>query len=302
MKEVSEQIRLRTEGIPVGNFDDGLNFRDMRLTVDEQVVGESLDLSALGIPSRATQQEGVPSVIVSFDQFIEEKEVELIQRIPHSNGERTVTVRVYPNEGANNLEQQINETVDEYSLADGYTISIGGETEARSDFFIEVGKLFLVVIFLIYIVMAVQFYSLTTPILVMSTVYLALSGAVIGLFITQTGLGFMAMMGLVSLAGIVVRNSIVLIEFIEQRMREGMDLIEAVIESGRARLRPILLTALTAIGALIPIALSGDVLFTPLAVSIISGIFFSTFFTLLIVPALYMWIASKKKNKNVASN
>jgi multidrug efflux pump subunit AcrB len=104
----------------------------------------------------------------------------------------------------------------------------------------------------------------------------------------------MAMMGIVSLAGIVVRNATVFIEFMEQRLQEGATLSEAVLDSGKARFRPIVLTAFTSIAGLIPIAFSGDVLFTPLAISIISGIFFSTFFTLLFVPAFYFVIKRRK--------
>ncbi|WP_216828339.1 efflux RND transporter permease subunit [Alkalihalobacterium elongatum] len=295
MKEISQQIRLVTEGIPVGQFDDGFNYYDMRLVIQGEGRQGDVDLSQLAVVGETNQG---PPTIVNLDELLTIKSSEEIQRIPHENGVRTVTLRVYPREDMKaSLETKIYDYLDSYTYSEDYTISVGGETEARSDFFIEVGKLFIVVVFLIYIVMAIQFYSLSTPILVMSTVYLAISGAVIGLFITQTGLGFMAMMGVVSLAGIVVRNSIVLIEFIEQRVKSGSLLKEAVIEAGRARLRPILLTALTAIAALVPIALSGDVLFTPLAISIISGIFFSTFFTLLLVPALYTVIAKRKMKK-----
>ncbi|WP_078430309.1 efflux RND transporter permease subunit [Alkalihalobacterium alkalinitrilicum] len=293
MRDISQQIRLVTEGIPVGQFDDGFNYYDMRLVIQGDGSTDELDLSQFEISGRG--EEGSSTLL---NDLLVEKRTENIQRIPHENGIRTVTLRVYPREDKKTmLETNINDYIQGYSYNEEYSITIGGETEARSDFFIEVGKLFIIVIFLIYIVMAVQFYSLSTPILVMSTVYLAISGAVIGLFITQTGLGFMAMMGVVSLAGIVVRNSVVLIEFIEQRMREGYSLTRAVIEAGRARLRPIILTALTAIAALIPIALSGDVLFTPLAISIMSGIFFSTFFTLILVPALYTAISKRKKDK-----
>lgn len=141
--------------------------------------------------------------------------------------------------------------------------------------------------------MAIQFYSLSIPLLVMSTVYIAGAGAMAGLFLTRTGLGFMALMGIVSLAGIVVRNSIVLLEFIKQRRQDGMPTEEAVVEAGRVRLRPILLTAFTAIGALTPVALSGDVLFGPLAISIISGLLFSALITIILVPAIYTAFATK---------
>lgn len=103
-------------------------------------------------------------------------------------------------------------------------------------------------------------------------------------------------MGIVSLAGIVVRNSVVFFEFIEQRIRAGYDRTEAVMEAGRARISPILLTAFTALVALLPVAFSNDPLFRPLAISIVSGVLFSTIMTLLIVPALYI-AADKLRSK-----
>jgi multidrug efflux pump subunit AcrB len=295
MRQLSEQIRLVTLGIPLGTFDDGMENWNMRIVVDEVDEGASLDLSTLVLPSKKRIEGQFQPELVGFDELLTELTTEQIQKIPHINGVRTVTIRAYPGEEEKAaLEKNINEIIFSMDLKEGFTISVGGEFEARNDFFIEITKLFFIVIFLIYIVMAIQFYSLITPILVMSTVYLAISGAILGLFITQVGIGFMAMMGIVSLAGIVVRNSIVLIEFIEQRLKEGKDLHEAVIEAGRARLRPILLTAFTAIAALLPIAFSGDVLFKPLAISIISGLLFSTIFTVVLVPAFYTAVNQKK--------
>ncbi|MCK9909755.1 efflux RND transporter permease subunit, partial [Microbacteriaceae bacterium K1510] len=159
------------------------------------------------------------------------------------------------------------------------------------------GKLSVIVIFLILILIAMQFYSLTLPVLVMSTIYLAFAGSLIGLFITQTPLGFMTMMGVISLSGIVVRNGIVLIEFIEEARHAGIELKQAVIEGGEARLRPILLTSLTAVAGLMPLAVSGDVLFQPLAVTIIFGLIFSTLLTLLVVPSFYTVLAIRKEKK-----
>ncbi|WP_241657862.1 efflux RND transporter permease subunit [Anaerobacillus alkaliphilus] len=288
LREISEQIRLVTLGFPFGNFDTGKNNVNMRVIVDEVAKGEQVDMSELFLPSKQ-EIEGQQPIIVSFSELLVETKTDQIQKIPHINGQRTITIRAYPGEEQKAaLEQQIDRIINGISKSEEYSITVGGESEARTDFFIEITKLFFIVIFLIYIVMAIQFYSLITPILVMSTVYLAISGAIFGLFITQVGIGFMAMMGIVSLAGIVVRNSIVLIEFIEQRLRDGYELTEAVIEAGRTRLRPILLTALTSIAALLPIAFGGDVLFKPLAISIISGLLFSTIFTVVLVPAFYI--------------
>lgn len=299
MRELSEQLRLVTLGLPLGELDDGTENWEMRVVIDEVEKGEILELSNFLLPSRKRVEGQFQPELIGLDKLLTEVETEQIQKIPHLNGVRTITIRAYPGEEEKAaLEQNINEIISDINLNEGFNIIVGGESEARTDFFIEITKLFFIVIFLIYIVMAIQFYSLITPILVMSTVYLAISGAILGLFITQVGIGFMAMMGIVSLAGIVVRNSIVLIEFIEQRLREGYDLHEAVIEAGRTRLRPILLTAFTAIAALFPIAFSGDVLFKPLAISIISGLLFSTIFTVVLVPAFYTAVHSKKHITN----
>ncbi|CAM3956812.1 efflux RND transporter permease subunit [Alkalicoccus chagannorensis] len=293
LSSISEQIGLRTEGIPLFTFRTAEETLDLQLAVNRIEDGEDIDLEAVEVPSEAGG-DGPPDII-SLDSLVTVSTTEEIPRVIRADGDRTVTVRVFPGEDDEELEGQIQGIVDdqEAELSEEYTISLGGETEARSDFILELATLFLLVLFFIYIVIAIQFYSLMTPFLVLSTVHIAASGAIVGLFITQTGLGFTALLGIVSLAGIVVRNSIVLLEFIKQRRGEGMPLEDAVVEAGRARLRPILLTAFTAIGALTPVALSGDVLFEPLAISIISGLIFSAVLTVIIVPALYTAFAGR---------
>ncbi|UGB30006.1 efflux RND transporter permease subunit [Metabacillus sp. B2-18] len=291
--EISQQIRLITDGVPMGSYDDGTTSRDFTIKVSGDRDESDINLEEIKLPSNSMSQQG-PPVLVPLSELVAVEEGQEIQSVPHSNGERTITIRTYPTDDKkSDVESEIKTLAEQYT-SDSINVSVGGESSARSDFFVEVGKLFIIVVFLIYILMVVQFNSLRIPLLIMSSVYLAISGAVIGLFLTQTGLGFMAMMGIVSLAGIVVRNATVFIEFMEQRLQEGATLLEAVVESGEARLRPVVLTAVTSMGALLPIAFSGDVLFTPLAISIISGIFFSTIFTLLFVPAFYTVIKRKK--------
>ncbi|MBU9711478.1 efflux RND transporter permease subunit [Evansella tamaricis] len=286
LQEISQQINVITDGIPYGVLDDGNDRREIQINID--LDSSSLESGDILIPSKSVSDEnGIPEFI-PLDEIVSVTSGEMIPIISHENGQRTLTIRVYPIENQQELEEDIAGVIGELQTRyDDYSISLGGETELRDDFFLELLTLFIIVIFLIYIVMAVQFNSLLMPVLIMSTVYLAITGAIIGLFITQTGLGFMAMMGIVSLAGIVVRNSIVLIEFIEQRRKDGINLEEAVLEAGKVRLKPILLTAFTAIAALLPVAFSGDVLFVPLSISIISGLFFSAVLTLILVPAFY---------------
>ncbi|UTR13321.1 efflux RND transporter permease subunit [Salipaludibacillus sp. LMS25] len=295
MSDISEQIALRTEGVPLMTFRTGEDAISIFMSVDRADDNTLPNLSEIDIPVQSQVNDALPET-VTLDRLVNLAETEEIPQILREEGRRTVNVRVYPaggnDEGLEEAIEAIGAEVESRAGAD-YSVAVGGETEARTDFIIELFTLFLVVLFLIYIIMAIQFYSLSIPLLVMSTVYIAGAGAMAGLFLTRTGLGFMALMGIVSLAGIVVRNSIVLLEFIKQRRQDGMPTEEAVVEAGRVRLRPILLTAFTAIGALTPVALSGDVLFGPLAISIISGLLFSALITIILVPAIYTAFATK---------
>ncbi|MFD1171191.1 efflux RND transporter permease subunit [Oceanobacillus picturae] len=293
INQISQQIRLATEGIPLSSFDDGVVKRDMKILLDGE---DTIDLSKLEVPAASTNG---PPELISLDELVTPEEGEKLQIIPHIDGERSITLRAFP-ENEENYEANVSEIVDKQreQLDDSnYSITLGGENEAQSDFFMEITVLFIIVLFLVYLLIAFQFNSLSLPFLVLVAVYLAISGAILGLFVTQTPISFLGVMGMVSLTGIVVRNSIVLIEFIEQSLKKGMDVREAVIESGRVRLRPILLTAITSIVALIPVAVSGDALFTPLAVTIISGILFSAILTLIMVPMLYLVFYRFRRNK-----
>ncbi|RSK26634.1 efflux RND transporter permease subunit [Bacillus sp. HMF5848] len=281
---VSEQLQLAHQGIPLGTFDDGVERRDLKLEV--QTSFNEVDLSLMEIPVRNAN-----TATITLDSIVTEVESSQLQQIPHKNGERTILLRAYPkNDVESNFEDKALALADDVkdSLAMDYTLVVGGETSERTDFFIEVTKLFIIVLFLIYLVIVVQFNSLSMPFLILSSVFLSTTGAILGLFFTNTPLSFLAVLGIVSLSGVSVRNSIILIEFFEQRLRDGYNIGDAIVDAGRARIRPIILTSLTSIVALLPIAINGDVLFKPLAISIVSGLMFSTALTLILVPAFYL--------------
>lgn len=288
VNQISQQIRLATEGIPLKAFDNGVVKRDMNIVLEGSE--DEVDLSSLELPAASTGGQPGPPELISLDELVTTEESEQIQKIPHIDGERSITLRAFPKDEENYKEDVTKIVEDQRDQLDDpdYSITIGGENEAQNDFFAEITVLFIIVLFLVYLLIALQFNSLSLPFLVLVAVYLAIAGAILGLFVTQTPISFLGVMGMVSLTGIVVRNSVVLIEFIEQALKKGMDVKEAVIESGRVRLRPIILTAITSIVALIPVAVSGDALFTPLAVTIISGILFSAVLTLIMVPMLYL--------------
>ncbi|WP_368503134.1 efflux RND transporter permease subunit [Alkalihalophilus sp. As8PL] len=280
--DIATALRLVGEGLPLGQLQQPGELIDMRMVFGT----DSLSVDVL----EDITVEGMTGESIALADVVTTEEVTSDPRIPHANTVPTITVRAYPNErSSDEILADARADLDAVTANDAaYNLSIGGETSARTDVFIDIGKIFIVVVFLILIVIAIQFYSLTLPILILSTVYLAIAGALIGLFITQTGLGFMSMMGAVSLAGIVVRNGIVLIEFIEQRRKEGVDPREAVMLAAEQRFRPIVLTSLTSIAGLLPVALGNSTLFKPLGIAIVSGLIFSTLLTLFIVPALYL--------------
>jgi multidrug efflux pump subunit AcrB len=289
--DLSRTLRLVSEGIPIGQFDNGRDLYDMTLYADKQGSDMSTLFQRLTVPNALGQQIPVSEIAQIKPDFS-------IQSIRHRNLMRAVTVYSdVKGRTATEVMNDVKPLLKEFSLPEGYRLETGGETSEQADIFIDMGKLSVIVVFLIIILIAMQFYSLSLPILVMSTVYLSTAGSMIGLFLTQIPLGFMTMMGVISLSGIVVRNGIVLIEFIEDARHAGAELKQAVIQAGEARLRPILLTTFTAVAGLMPLVISGDVLFQPLAVTIIFGLLFSTMLTLIVVPAFYMVLAVRKEKR-----
>lgn len=290
--ELSRTLRLVSEGITVSEYDTGTDLVDMVMYLDK--AGEenpSVIFQRLTVTNAMGQQ-------IPLSQLAEIKPSFSLQNIPHRDLSRAVTISGdVTGRTATEVMNDIRHLLESESFPEGYRWDIGGETSEQTDIFIDMGKLSIIVVFLILILIAMQFYSLSMPVLVMSTIYLAFAGSLIGLFVTQTPLGFMTMMGVISLAGIVVRNGIVLIEFIEEARHAGVELKQAVIQAGEARLRPILLTSMTAVAGLLPLAISGDVLFQPLAVTIIFGLIFSTILTLVVVPSFYTVIATRKMKR-----
>ncbi|WP_339185928.1 efflux RND transporter permease subunit [Brevibacillus sp. FSL K6-6036] len=289
--DLSQTLRLASEGITVSQFDTGTDLLDIKLFMQKGAADPTVLFQRLTVTNAAGEQ-------IPLSQLAEVKPTFSTQKIPHRNLSRAVTITSdLRGRTATEVMAEIKPLLESISFPEGYRWEIGGETSEQTDIFIDMGKLSVIVLFLILILIAMQFYSLSIPVLVLSTVYLAFAGSLIGLFVTQTPLGFMTMMGAISLSGIVVRNGIVLIEFIEEARHAGAELKQAVIQAGEARLRPILLTSLTAVAGLTPLALFGDVLFRPLAVTIIFGLIFSTLLTLIVVPSFYTVLAERKARR-----
>ncbi|AZO94266.1 efflux RND transporter permease subunit [Halocella sp. SP3-1] len=187
----------------------------------------------------------------------------------------------------------IRERLNNLDLPAGYGIEYGGDTEDMMESFGQIGFALILGIVLLYMVMASQYQSLSQPFIIMFTVPMALIGVILGLFITGQTFSLPAGIGLLTLIGIVVNNAIVLVDYINTLRERGRTIMEAIIEAGPIRLRPVMMTALTTILALIPMAMGigeGTEIQQPMAIVIASGLGFSTLLTLYIIPILYSYV------------
>jgi HAE1 family hydrophobic/amphiphilic exporter-1 len=188
------------------------------------------------------------------------------------------------------------------SLPSGVFVRVAGQNEEMQSSFHSMQFALALAIFLVYLVMAAQFESLIHPLVIMFSVPLALVGAVLALFITHTTISVVVFIGLIMLAGIVVNNAIVLIDLVNQLRERGMERDAALVEAGRSRLRPIVMTMLTTTLGLLPMALGigqGAEIRAPMAITVIGGILFSTLLTLVVVPVAYS-LLDRKRDHEVA--
>lgn len=219
--------------------------------------------------------------------------------IEHRNELRTVTVGCQVRDGflANDLQTDLKPHIFELmkteELSSSYRLEDGGTTEKSAEAQGHLGQAMIYGLIVVILVLITQYNSLLKPMVILTTLPLALIGARLGLFTTGWAMGFMASLGVVSLFGVVINNAIVLIDFIEQRVRGGQPLRQATVESGRIRLKPIVLTTLTTVGGLLPLGFFGGPLFAPMAWAMIFGLGVSTLLTLLFVPTVFVLFVEK---------
>ncbi|MFB7956595.1 efflux RND transporter permease subunit [Streptomyces sp. NPDC056045] len=218
------------------------------------------------------------------------------------DGQRAATITAKPtsdNTGA--VSAALEKEIDALELPEGATATIGGVTEDQSDSFAKLGLAMLAAIAIVFMLLVATFRSLVQPLILLVSIPFAATGAIGLLVATDTPMGIPAMIGMLMLIGIVVTNAIVLIDLINQYRAQGMGVVEAVVEGGRHRLRPILMTALATIFALLPMALGvtgeGGFISQPLAVVVIGGLVTSTLLTLLLVPTLYAMVELRKERR-----
>ncbi|KMJ58000.1 hypothetical protein AB685_14345 [Bacillus sp. LL01] len=203
-----------------------------------------------------------------------------------------------------NVQNTINEMVKDLDInTDQYTIKTGGGAEMMDDAFASLLLAVVLAIVFVYMVMASQFESLLQPFIIMFTLPLAIIGVILGLFVTGYAFGVTAFIGIIILVGIVVNNAIVFIDYTNQLRAKGMLVREALIQAGATRLRPIVMTALTTMLGLLPLAIGlgeGTELQAPMAIAVIGGLLSSTVLTLVVIPVIYSLLTSRQEKKRLA--
>lgn len=234
-----------------------------------------------------------------LSEFATLKLEEGVQSINRENQSRYMTVTATVAEGSNAtlLSRELQPLIDAYELPDGYTIDTAGESDMVNQMVIQMSKVLLLGLALIYLVMVAQFQSLLSPFIVLFTVPLAFTGGLIGLLLMNEPLSVMGMMGFVVLLGTVVNNGIVFVDYANQLRVGGLERREALIATGKTRMRPILMTALTTILAMASLLFGDDLssqMSKGMAIVVAGGLAYATLMTLFIIPVMYDILFKRK--------
>jgi multidrug efflux pump subunit AcrB len=287
--EIDKTVRLAVAGLEMGSYTDagGEEYKIVVSTPKEGAATLEIfdylyvnSMSGAAIPLRQVAD------------FVLESSPPAIN---HVNKERYALVTAFVQKGflTNDLINATIAEMDKLELPEGYHYQMAGEVESREESFGGFGSVILVTVFMFVAILILLFKTFKSTLIVLSVIPLGIIGAVIALWITGNSLSFVAVIGLIALAGIEVKNSILLVDFTNQLRSQGKGLEEAIREAGEIRFLPIVLTSLTAIGGLTPIALTSNPLISPLAIVLIGGLISSTLLSRIVTPVVYRLIPPK---------
>ncbi|KXS45134.1 MAG: cation/multidrug efflux pump [Candidatus Frackibacter sp. T328-2] len=293
--EVVKQTMIGLEGLEVSKFN--LPYKDdldIRVKYQEEDQNQLTDLDEVMIKS----PNGPVIPLKSLVEIKKSKEANLITR---EDFKKTIKILAY-NQGRplSKVANEVKARLQKANLPAGYEAKLVGQQEDLKKSMKRMGISFVLAILLVYIVLISQFKSFGQPLIIMLAIPLELIGVVGALFITGKYLSLPAMMGIILVTGIVVNNSILLIDRTISNREEGLDLKEAIIEAAATRFRPILMTVTSTIGGMLPLALAlaiGSERFAPLATSVMGGLIVSTFLTLILIPVVYNLAAKIRDNR-----
>ena len=222
-----------------------------------------------------------------------------MNKIVRRDEKRTLTVGLFVEDGYNTQTVMANcqEVLKNYEIPEGYHIVFGGESEENRETFSSLVIPTLIAIVGIYLILVLEFGDIRQPLIIMGTIPLSFIGILWGLKLLNYPIGFMALLGAISLMGVVVNNGIVLLDYINTLIKDYDNPIDAIVEACKTRLRPIMIGMITTVISLIPLALTGGLLWAPLATSIVYGMLLSSVLTMFVIPSAYYVSAAKKMKK-----
>jgi len=289
---IDKTLRLALSGIAIGIFtdDDG---EDYQIIIKKKEAGP-LDLDVF----KTLFVENVKGKAIPLSQFAHLELESSPLAINHLDKTRMVSISAFVGKGFLNdvVIKDVMTKMDQFSFPSGYTYQMGGEYETRQESFSGFAIIIILTIFLFIGVLLLEFKTFKSTIIVLSVIPLGMVGALSALWLTGNSLSFVAVVGLIALAGIEIKNTILLVDFTNQLREEGKPLDVAIREAGEIRFLPIILTSLTAIGGLIPIALSTNPLISPLAIVLIGGLISSTLLSRIFTPVIYKLIPPKMEH------
>ena len=294
---ISQSLAGSLLGAPVSTFWEGDRALDIVLRVDESRRSSFDQVRDMTLVSPLTGARIPLREIASLEPVWQSSHI--IRR----NGIRTITIGTDV-EGdllPSRMLKKVKPPVEAMTLPVGYTKAWGGEIEGQLESFGPMTVALGISMAVIFMLLLFQFRLVSNVLIIMASIPLSLFGAMLGLIVTGNPFGFTAFLGLISLTGVVVRNGIILVEFIEERREHGVDIEEAALEAGKRRLRPIFLTSFAAAVGVLPMILSGSAMWAPLGSVIALGILCSMVFTLIFVPVLYVLVHRKSDRKKIAT-
>jgi HAE1 family hydrophobic/amphiphilic exporter-1 len=288
MSTAAGAVRNRVNGLVMSRYREEGEEYDIRVRFDEPYRQSIEDIENILIYNPMGKG-------VRVRDLGEVVEASSLPQIDRKDRERVVTITgsVY-GRALSEVAQDVSDVMATTDLPPGVQLELGGTVEDQQDTFADLSLLLVIVSLLVYIVLASQFESLTYPFMIILTVPFAFTGSLLLLALTGQPLGIMGYVGMIMLVGMVVKNAIVLIDYINLNRERGMSIITAVTHGGRSRLRPILMTTLTTILGMVPLAIGtgqGSEMWQTLGISIIGGMTFSAVISLILIPALYSMMA-----------
>jgi len=296
--DILQQINIALKGYKASTYRKNGNEYDIMVKTNISSVG---DLKNLYIESSITKNK-IPLYEVANVKLNSE-----IDKITHYKEDRTVTIYSDVKSGYNsvNIENALKQKIDGMNL-DPVKVIYDGEKAQISKYFTSLGVAGVLILVIIYVLLFIQFKSFVQPLVIMCSLPLSLIGVSIGLHAFEMNFSLTAFMGIISLIGVVIRNAILLIEYINNGREDGLSIDDACMFAVSQRFRPIILSSTATVTALIPLAFSGSALFGPMSVSMMCGLLTATFLTFVVVPVVYSMVNTKLekrvKNKEIITN